>query len=136
MGDYLSDLVKSKLGVPLQAKTGGKLRVRSDTFGYLQRSFPTIVSPTDAPEARLCGQKAVEYALTAPGGLASGSVAMKRLSEAPYKIETFPTALSNVARQTKSLDPSFVVNGCDINAAFIKYARPLVGALPKPGKLF
>ena len=136
LGDYLSDLVKSKLGVPLQAKTGGKLRVRSDTFGYLQRSFPTIVSPTDAPEARLCGQKAVEYALTAPGGLASGSVAMKRLGEAPYKIETFPTALSNVARQTKSLDPSFVVNGCDINAAFIKYARPLVGALPKPGKLF
>ena len=110
--------------------------MRADTFGYLQRSFPTIVSESDSHEARLCGQKAVEYAITAPQGLSSGSVAMKRLSEEPYKIETFPTALSNVARQTKSLDTSFVVNGCDINAAFIKYAKPLLGPLPKPGKLF
>jgi len=136
LGDYLSGLVKAKLGKALQDKTGAKLRVRSDTFGYLQRSFPTIISETDAPEARLCGQKAVEYAMTAPNGLASGSVAMKRLSEDPYKIETFATALTNVARQTKSLDTSFVVNGCDINAEFIKYAKPLVGTLPRPGKLF
>ena len=135
LGDFLSDLVKSKLGAPLQEKTGGKLRVRADTFGYLQRSFPTIVSPSDAHEARLCGRKAVEYALTAPEGLASGSVAMRRISETPYKIETFPTALSNVASQTKSLDPAFVINGCDIGAGFVKYAKPLVGELFRPGKL-
>ncbi|NNM85565.1 MAG: 6-phosphofructokinase [Phycisphaerales bacterium] len=135
LGDFLSDLVKSKLGAPLQEKTGSKLRVRADTFGYLQRSFPTIVSPSDAHEARLCGRKAVEYALAAPEGLASGSVAMKRISETPYKIETFPTALANVARQTKSLDSAFVINGCDIGAGFVKYAKPLVGELFRPGKL-
>ncbi len=135
LGDFLSDLVKSKLGAPLQEKTGGKLRVRADTFGYLQRSFPTIVSPSDAHEARLCGRKAVEYALTAPEGLGSGSVAMRRISETPYQIETFPTALANVARQTKSLDSAFVINGCDIGAGFIKYAKPLLGELFRPGKL-
>ena len=113
-----------------------KLRVRGDTFGYLQRSFPTIVSESDAYEARECGRKAVEYALTAPQGLKSGSVAMKRVSEDPYQIEFFPTALANVARQTKPLPTEWVLNGNDVAAAYIKYARPLIGAMPKPGKLF
>ena len=37
-------------------------RVRSDTFGYLQRSFPGLaVSATDAQEARMVGRVAVEY---------------------------------------------------------------------------
>ena len=135
LGDYLGELVKTKLGVALQAKTGSKLRVRADTFGYLQRSFPTIVSASDAAEARLCGHKAAEYALTSPQGLASGSVAMKRISEEPYKIEMFPTALTNVARLTKPLDTGFVVNGCDINETYLKYARPLVGELFRPGRL-
>ena len=135
LGDYLSELVKSKLGVQLQKGSGAKLRVRADTFGYLQRSFPGIVSPSDSAEARLCGKMAVHYALTAPDGLASGSVAMRRISEQPYKIETFATALGNVARQTKPLDATMVMNGCDLSPAYVKYARPLIGPLPIPGKL-
>ncbi len=135
LGDYLSEMVKSKLGIPLQQKTGGKLRVRADTFGYLQRSFPSIVSSSDAHEARLCGRMAVQYAISSPQGLSSGSVAIKRVSEEPYKADYFPTALTNVARQTKPLDTSFVVDGCDINTAFIRYAKPLVGPLPIAGKL-
>ena len=135
LGDYLSDLVKNKLGAQLQKSTGAKMRVRADTCGYLQRSFPTIVSPTDAFEARLCGAMAVRYALSAPEGLTSGSVAMRRVSEHPYKIETFATALGNVARQTKPLDATWVINGCDVAADFVTYAKPLVGPLPIPGKL-
>ncbi len=136
LGDYLGELVKRKLGAPLQARTGGKLRVRADTFGYLQRSFPTIISESDAAEARMCGRLAVQYALAAPEGLKSGSVAMRRVSEQPYKIEYFPTALTNVARQTKSLPVEYVVNGCDLNETFLKYARPLAGPLPVPGRIF
>ena len=48
LADYLTNLIKTKLGQT--SKT--KLRVRGDTFGYLQRSFPTIVSETDAAEAQ------------------------------------------------------------------------------------
>jgi ATP-dependent phosphofructokinase / diphosphate-dependent phosphofructokinase len=137
LGDYLSNLVKARLGDLLDPKvTAGKLRVRADTFGYLQRSFPTIVSETDAVEARQCGRRAVQYALTAPEGLSSGSVAMKRISDSPYKIDFFPTALSNVARQTKHLPVEWVVNGNGLSEAYIKYAKPLVGPLPRPGKLF
>ena len=139
LGDYLSELVKSKLGDLIASRSpDGKrptLRVRADTFGYLQRSFPTIVSESDAGEARECGRMAVEYALTAPDGLGSGSVAMKRTSESPYQIAYFPTALTNVARQTKPLPVEWVVNGNGLADAYIKYARPLAGSMPKPGRL-
>jgi len=140
LGDYLSNLVKEKLGA-LLAKgdpkvASGKLRVRADTFGYLQRSFPTIVSEADASEARECGRRAVQYATTAPEGLSSGSVAMKRAAGSSYKIDFFPTALSNVARQTKHLPVEWVVDGNNVSQAYIDYAKPLVGALPIPGKLF
>jgi ATP-dependent phosphofructokinase / diphosphate-dependent phosphofructokinase len=138
LGDYLSDLVKNKLGALISGRDpkAGKLRVRADTFGYLQRSFPTIVSETDAYEARECGRRAVRYALTAPEGLVSGSVAMKRTSEMPYQIDFFPTALSNVARLTKPLPVEWVTHGNGLSEAYIRYARPLAGAMPKPGRLF
>jgi 6-phosphofructokinase 1 len=136
LGDYLADLVKSKLGKLVGSRTpGAKLRVRADTFGYLQRSFPTIISPTDAAEARECGRRAVQYALTAPDGLSSGSVAMRRTSDAPYHIDYFPTPLSSVARQTKPLPVEWVTNNNGLSESFLRYARPLVGELPRPGRL-
>ncbi|HVX85062.1 MAG TPA: 6-phosphofructokinase [Phycisphaerae bacterium] len=140
LGDYLADLVKSKLGKIVAGRTGGgagggKLRVRADTFGYLQRSFPTIVSESDAAEARECGRRAVSYALDAPEGLASGSVAMRRTSDMPYAVEFFATPLASVARQTKSLPVEWVTGGCGVSEQYLRYARPLAGALPKPGRL-
>ncbi|MCL2647352.1 MAG: 6-phosphofructokinase [Phycisphaerales bacterium] len=138
LADYLTNLIKDKLGNLMATRGGGtvKLRVRGDTFGYLQRSFPTIVSETDAPEARECGRLAVQYALTAPNGLSSGSVAMKRVSESPYKIAFFPTPLDTVARLTKPLPAEWIKDGNDMTAAYMSYAKPLIGPLPRPGKLF
>jgi len=104
--------------------------VRADTFGYLQRSFPGFVSESDAAEAHLVGQLAARYAAE---GQTGGSVAMKREPGSQYKIEAFLTPLATVARETKHLDPSYIVNGNDISEAFKIYARPLVGALPRVG---
>ena len=121
LGDYLGELIKSKLGA--------KLRVRADTFGYVQRSFP-LQSETDAQEARLVGQVAARQSQE-PG--ASGSVAMRRVVGGAYKIETFLTPLSTVAKETKHMDASFIANGNNITQAFIDYASPLVGKLPEVG---
>ena len=129
LGDYLASLITKKL----QAPGGKKLRVRADTFGYLQRSFPGFVSETDAREARLVGETAVRYSATGEGGGAGGSVAMRRASNAPYKIETHLTPLNTVARETKHLDESFIRNGNDVTEKFIEYAKPLVGPLPVAG---
>lgn len=127
LADYLASLITKKLPNP----GGKKLRVRADTFGYLQRSFPGYVSEIDAREARQVGQKAVEY--SADPKNAEGSVVMKRVSNLPYKIELELTALANVARETKHLAPEYIENGNNITQAFIDYARPLVGTLPVVG---
>jgi 6-phosphofructokinase 1 len=128
LGDYLADLIKRKVG----ANTGKKLRVRADTFGYLQRSFPGFVSQTDAAEARRVGRMAVKYSSQ---GEQEGSVAMKRNPGHAYSIDTFLTPLSTVAKETKHMDPSYISDGNNITDAFVQYVKPLVGELPKVGSL-
>ena len=127
LGDYLSGLITKKL----QAPGGKKLRVRADTFGYLQRSFPGFVSASDASEARMVGKMAVEYSNDANNR--EGSVAMKRADGLEYKITTHLTPLSTVARETKHMDPSYLSGGNNVTAAFEKYVKPLVGPLPVVG---
>ncbi len=126
LGDYLASLITKNL----QAPGGKKLRVRADTFGYLQRSFPGFVSETDASEARLVGKVAAQMS-TKEG--AEGSVSMKRVPGNTYKIETFLTPLSTVAKETKHMDPSFLSGGNNVTQAFLDYAKPLVGPLPPVG---
>ena len=128
LGDYMASLITKKLPAP----GGKKLRVRADTFGYLQRSFPGFVSETDAHEAHVVGQMAVRYASQGEKG---GSVAMKRAAGGEYKIETFLTPLSTVARETKHLDASYISDGNNITDAFKQYVKPLVGKLPVVGTL-
>jgi 6-phosphofructokinase 1 len=129
LGDFLSEFVKKELGEKRQRK----LRVRADTFGYLQRSFAGFASPIDAKEARDCGRQAVAYAMA---GCASGSVAMRRKKGAKYGVELFRAELKDVARETKPMPKEFLaVNGHDVTPAFLKYVRPLVGELPELGKI-
>jgi 6-phosphofructokinase 1 len=126
LGDALAALVK-------EAFAGQKVRVRADTFGYLQRSFPTIVSEIDAQEARAVGDYAVNHA--AGTGL-PGSVAIRRLSSKPYSSECFITPLSTVAREATEMKDEYInAAGNDVTQAWIDYVAPLVGELPKMGRL-
>jgi 6-phosphofructokinase 1 len=120
LADFLAAQIKTKLKVK---------RVRADTFGYLQRSFAGLQSPVDASEARSCGRQAVQYAMTE----LNGSVAMKRVGNGKnYKIELFRTELKNVAEKTKSLADEYInKDGNGITQAFVDYAMPLTGGLPK-----
>jgi 6-phosphofructokinase len=126
LGDYLAELIKSRL-----TPAGGKPpRVRADTFGYIQRSFPGCVSEVDAKEARLVGQQAVRYSAE-PGN--TGSVAMRRKSGPKYEVELFLTPLASVARETKKMEQEFIDGGNNITKAFVDYAGPLVGKMPVVG---
>jgi len=120
LADYLAAQIKSSLKVK---------RVRADTFGYLQRSFAGLQSSVDASEARRCGVEAVKLAMTN----VSGSVAIKRLGGGKnYAVELFRTALANVAEKTKSMPSEFInKDGNGITPAFVDYALPLTGGLPK-----
>ena len=120
VADFLAGEVKSKLKVS---------RVRADTFGYLQRSYPGMQSPVDVAEARWCGRHAVQFAMEAD----NGSVAIKRTGNGKdYAVELFRTELKNVAEHTKPMPDEFInEEGNGVTEAFIEYAMPLVGELPK-----
>ena len=129
LGDFLADYLKSKM-----SRKGKPLRVRADTFGYLQRSFPGFASPVDQAEARECGRKAVELAMS---GNVDGSVAIKRIKGDKYKVEFVHAELKDVARFTKDMPRSYLNKaGNHVTKSFVKYAMPLTGGLPIVGKFF
>ncbi|HXH64905.1 MAG TPA: 6-phosphofructokinase [Mariprofundaceae bacterium] len=126
LGDALAALVKD-------AFAGQKVRVRADTFGYLQRSFPTIVSEVDAEEARMVGKFAVKHAVKNGD---NGSVAIRRLKSNPYESACFITPLYSVAREATHMKDAFInAAGNDVTKAWLDYVRPLVGKLPRMGRL-
>lgn len=117
LGDLLASYIKDKLGVS---------RVRSDTFGYLQRSFPLAVSSVDQSEAREVGEKAAQFAIWYD---ADGSVTIHRTGD--YSVDYHLTSLDLVARHTKLMPDEFInAKGNYVTEAFRNYARPLVGSLP------
>ena len=120
LADFLAGEVKGKLSIK---------RVRADTFGYLQRSFPGIQSAVDVDEARRCGREAVKLAMKHD----SGSVVIRRTGNgADYAVELFRTELANVAEKTKSMPDEFInAEGNGVTGAIVEYAMPLVGELPK-----
>ncbi|MCK5113748.1 MAG: 6-phosphofructokinase, partial [Phycisphaerae bacterium] len=123
----LADFLIAKLKEQLP-----KTRMRADTFGYLQRSFPGLLSPVDAYEARYCGRMAVYYAA---GPYTSGSVCMQRFGKGDrYRVETFITTLASVAAGAKPLPDEFINEaGNNINPNLYDYVSPLVPPLPDVG---
>ncbi len=125
LGDLLAKEIKEKAEIS---------RVRADTFGYLQRSFAGVVSANDAKEARLAGASAVKFATG--GKFANGSTAIKRKPGKKYAVTIERTELKNVAKETRHMPDEFINKaGNDVTPAFIAYAKPIVGDLPKIGRL-
>ncbi len=125
LGDYLCMRIKERLGE--------KQRVRADTFGYIQRCFPEIVSRVDAEEALQVGRVAVRTA--ALDEHPNGSIAIKRAGTArAYAVSYAWTPLESVARETRPMPDEFInAEGNGVTEAFRDYAIPLVGRLPRFG---
>lgn len=123
LGDLLSNLIKEKLGIK---------RVRSDTFGYLQRSFIGCVSDVDQQEAREVGEKAAQYALWHN---VDGSITIHRTGL--YSVDYRLTQLSEVARNTRSMPDEFINQaGNGVTEAFKYYLLPLLGSnMPQAHRL-
>ncbi len=115
LADELAAAVQLGLGIK---------RVRADTFGYLQRSFPGVVSAVDAREAREVGEKAVHYAC---GQGASGSVVIKRVGDYAARYEL--ADVKAIAAQTRHMPDAFInADGNGVTDAFRAYLRPLLGS--------
>lgn len=123
LGDLLASEIKTKLQIS---------RIRADTFGYLQRSFPGLVSEVDAAEARAVGIEAVREAVN---GHPEGSIAIRRRPGKKYQAYLERVPLQSVAKNTRHMPDEFINNaGNDVTREFLDYARPLVGKLPKAGR--
>ena len=124
LGDLLAGVLRERAKIS---------RVRADTFGYLQRSFPGVVSEIDAREARAAGEAAVRAAVD--GQVSSGSIAIRRKPGRRYAVYFEVVPLRNVARETRHMPPAFINRaGNDVTQAFLDYARPIVGPLPRVGR--
>ena len=124
LGDLLADELKARTSFS---------RVRADTFGYLQRSFPGCISEVDAKEARTVGAEAVKASL---GTHASGSIAIRRKAGKRYQVSYMRVPLRKVSKETRHMPDKFInKDGNDVTPAFIRYAAPIVGPLPEIGRL-
>jgi 6-phosphofructokinase 1 len=124
LGDLLTDTIKKGLNIK---------RVRSDTFGYLQRSFIGCHSDRDAHEAREVGEKAVQYAMW---DNVDGSVVIRR-PVVNYSVDYDLVPIAQVAGKTRHMPDEFInAEGNGVTEAFTSYCAPLLGtALPESHRL-
>ncbi len=122
LADYLTLRIKDGLS------SLNVTRVRGDTFGYLQRSFPGFASPVDQGEAREVGRAAVRYAC----GGKDGSVAIKRKKTKKYASYTELISLARVAGKNREVPKKYIAaGGNDLRPSFVDYCLPLTGGIPE-----
>ncbi len=115
LGDLLTKEIKSTLKID---------RVRSDTFGYLQRSFLGCVSDVDQREAREVGEKAAQFAIWQN---VDGSITIHRTGY--YSVDYKLSSLQEVAAKTKLMPDEFInADANNVTEAFKYYLTPLLGS--------
>lgn len=98
-------------------------RIKVLELGILQRCSMHLVSGRDLDEAVLVGAEAVSYAQQNYSGI---MVAIKRLNNYPYKVETVPVDVSKVCNRVKYFPAQWIENGNQITKKAIDYIEPLL----------
>ncbi len=115
LGEQLVEQVRSRLSIK---------RVRSDTLGYLQRSFMGCVSDVDQHEAREVGEKAAQFAIWHN---VDGSITIDRTGY--YSVDYAIKPLMEVAAKTRLMPDAFISKGGNnVTEAYKYYLQPLLGA--------
>ena len=117
-------------------------RMISDAFGFrgefqITESLPMSAADRaveqDIEEAYMAGKAAVDLAAQGKTGL---MVTLERVPGTNYKCTTGTAKLEDVAVKAKPMPDEFInEQGNYVTQAFIDYARPLIGDLPKYIKL-
>ena len=123
-------------GRHLARLAGRRLRARAryEKPGTIQRSMAACVSRTDADEAEMVGRAAVQYALQ---GASGQMVTLVRQPQEDYVCTTGLVPLEQVAGKVLEMPSEYFDQSTySATAAFLDYARPLIGAaLPHFGRL-
>lgn len=114
VGIALKDLIECELGI----------KARCNTPGTMQRGAMHFAAKTDADEAYLVGQTAVEYALCGKNGV---MVTLERVQDEPYRAACGEVALNKVANEEKRVPREWInAEGNYVTEQFLRYARPLI----------
>lgn len=123
VGDFLCDLIATNL----------KIKARFDKPGTIQRMSSVLASPVDLEEAYLVGQVAVRAAVE---GATGQMVILVREPGQAYRCTTGFAPLEKVAAAEKKVPREFInPEGNFVSQAFLDYAAPLVGSLPRYARL-
>ncbi len=111
---YLSHLITEKL----------KIKTRYFELSLLQRSNSIIPSIVDIKEAMMVGKKALLEALK---GKTGKLIAIKRISNSPYKVKYVTIDISKVANKERTLPLKYInKEGNNVTDEFLEYATPLI----------
>lgn len=105
-------------------------KTRSQKPGLGIRASIAWQSSVDRDEAEMCGRAAVDAVVA---GETAKMVAIRRLSDAPYRSETFLTDIRDVMMTERKMPEEYINDeGNGVTEAFLNYVRPLLGnPLPK-----
>ncbi|MEE0954460.1 MAG: 6-phosphofructokinase [Eubacterium sp.] len=113
-GKILEGVLKSRLGI----------KVKSVELNILQRCAAHLSSKTDLDESFGIGSNAVDAAENKESGK---MLAIKRISNSPYKTENVLVDVSRVANQVKYMPAQYLTKDYPyVSESFIEYARPLI----------
>ena len=129
----LEQLVRNEIGC----------KVRAIELNLMQRAAAHIASETDITESIMLGQKAFNCAVNGETGKMA---AIKRLSDAPYRVEFVSVPVGEVANHEKVVPMEWITpEGNDVTEEMMSYLKPLIigetnlkyeNGIPKQCKLY
>lgn len=119
IGKTLENLIKARLGV----------KVRSVELSVLQRCASHVASETDLNESEAVGAAAVEAAMNGETGK---MMAIKRVSDSPYKVRYAPVAANLVANGERNFPVEWInAEKNNVTDEAVKYFLPLIEGEPR-----
>ena len=120
VGTYLKKLI---------LKSGITSRVKVLELGVAQRCAMHIASNTDIEEAYLVGRNALKYSIEGHKGF---MVAINRLENDPYSVETFRVDASKIANNIKYFPKEWIrLENNNVTQEAVDYVSPLILGTPK-----
>ncbi len=131
-GDKFAHAALGGVGRSLEAMISGSLGLKTRTIelSTLQRCWSAGASLCDVNEAFEAGHDGVRFALE---GSRAFMTAFRRVSDKPYKLETFPLEVGKAANFEKKVPMSMISSsGFGVTDEFVTYAAPLIEGEVQP----
>ena len=113
-----------------QCKEGLSVKYHWALADYMQRSARHLSSKVDVEQAEAVGRQAVRHAVSGKGEV---MMAIKRVSDRPYRWKVKPVPLSKVANRERKVPRNFIsADGYMVTSSCRRYLEPLIAGEDPP----